>query len=287
MNRRHWGQNLESAGGTAEYHWMAGNFFKWMGPLVDDPTAPGYGSVLNGTYKPRKLELMTVDGHSLVAHVAPRIVFMNGGNTPGDAWQDPRGMYLAGANAAPVYELLGRPGLVIPEGTVFTSGAGEPIGGTPPFAVPFIDGHVGFRRQTEGHVDSPGWPSYVLMSSRFFNDYTAPTILSVTATRDALWPPNHKMIPVTIAADVWDEVDVGADARIVSVTSNEPELSGEPDDVGPDWEITGSLTLNLRAERLDVGNGRTYTITVEAKDVTGNASQKTVNVAVPKNMSKK
>jgi hypothetical protein len=88
-------------------------------------------------------------------------------------------------------------------------------------------------------------------------------------------------------ADVWDEVDVGADARIVSVTSNEPELSGEPDDVGPDWEITGSLTLNLRAERLDVGNGRTYTITVEAKDVTGNASQTTVNVAVPKNMSKK
>jgi hypothetical protein len=85
MNRRHWGQNLENVGGDAEYHWMAGNFFKWMGPLVDDPENPGIGLVGNGTYKPRKLELMTVDGHSLVALAAPRVVFITGGNAS-DAW---------------------------------------------------------------------------------------------------------------------------------------------------------------------------------------------------------
>jgi len=50
------------------------------------------------------------DGHSLVALCAPRLVFLNGGSD-GDAWQDPRGMWLAGANANPVYHLIGRQGL--------------------------------------------------------------------------------------------------------------------------------------------------------------------------------
>jgi hypothetical protein len=38
----------------------------------------------------------------------------------------------------------------------------------------------------------------------------------------------------------------------------------------PDWTITGDLTLNLRAERSDKGIGRTYTITVEGGDSSGN-----------------
>ncbi len=49
-----------------------------------------------------------------------------------------------------------------------------------------------------------------------------------------------------------------------------------------DWEITGKLTLNLRAERLGNGKGRIYTITVESRDAYGNASTRTVTVSVPK-----
>jgi hypothetical protein len=45
------------------------------------------------------------------------------------------------------------------------------------------------------------------------------------------------------------------------------------------------MTLDLRAESSGMGNGRTYTITVEARDAAGNASTRTVTVFVPRNMS--
>lgn len=174
MNRRHYGQDLENDGDYAgnetesrEYHWMSGNYFQWMGPLVDDPEYPGVGLAENGTYKPRRVELLTVDGHSMVALAAPRVVLITGGNA-GDAWADPRGMYLAGANASPVYDLVGVDGLVIPPGTAFTSGACESIGGTPPFDQAFIDGFVGFRRQNAGHTSSPGWPAFMELSRKVF-----------------------------------------------------------------------------------------------------------------------
>ena len=49
----------------------------------------------------------------------------------------------------------------------------------------------------------------------------------------------------------------------------------------PDWEITGALTLNLRAERAGGGSGRVYTITVESRDRADNSSTRTVEVRVP------
>jgi hypothetical protein len=187
MNRRHWGQDLENDGDYAnnggeslEYHWMAGNYFKWMGPLVDDPANPGVGLEKNGTYKPRRLELMSVDGHSLVALAAPRAVFITGGNN-NDAWADPRGMYLAAVHATEVYNLVGIDGLLVPEGTEFTSGPGEPIGGTPPFDQQFIDGHLGYRRQNAGHTDAPGWPSFVEMSKKVFDLSPFPDATNVEA----------------------------------------------------------------------------------------------------------
>jgi hypothetical protein len=86
----------------------------------------------------------------------------------GDAWTDPRGMYLSSAVAAQVWQHLGWPGLVIPDGTVFTSGPGESIGGTPPIDVAFIDGTMGWRRHHEGHTPNPDWPSFMALTARHF-----------------------------------------------------------------------------------------------------------------------
>jgi hypothetical protein len=208
MNRRHYGQDLENdgdyagnAGESREYHWMAGNYFQWMGPLEDDPENPGVGLVSNGTYKPRRVELMSVDGHSMVALAAPRVVYITGGNA-GDAWADPRGMYLAGANATPVYNLLGVDGLVVPPGTQFTSGACESIGGTPPFDQAFIDGYVGFRRQNAGHTATPGWPSFVEMSRKILDFAPFPDALAVeagTKVNSAKWKVSGLDGPTTIS----------------------------------------------------------------------------------------
>jgi hypothetical protein len=113
-------------------------------------------------------------------------------------------------------------------------------------------------------------------------DTTAPVIQSLTASPNTLWPPNHKMVPVLLTAQVNDVADPAPTTLIVSVTSNEP-VNGDGDgDTAPDWEITGALTLNLRAERRGDGNGRIYTITVESRDVSGNVSARTVTVSVPK-----
>jgi hypothetical protein len=135
-------------------------------------------------YFPRKVEDMDVDVDAVMSLIAPRAVMTNGGtDTPkgnGDAWQDPRGMYLAGKFASPAWELLGWKGQVIPAGTVFTSNptpynSGESIGGTPPFDTAFIDGTVGYRRHTQGHTDVPEWPVFVTFASKYLND-TRPVI---------------------------------------------------------------------------------------------------------------
>lgn len=112
-------------------------------------------------------------------------------------------------------------------------------------------------------------------------DTTPPEIRSATATPSELWPPNHKMVPVEVTVDVHDLCDPTPTCRIVSVTSDEP-LNGSGDgNTVPDWEITGALTVNLRAERSGNADGRVYTLTIECVDDSGNAATTTVNVTVP------
>jgi hypothetical protein len=112
-------------------------------------------------------------------------------------------------------------------------------------------------------------------------DTTPPAIQSASATPSALWPPNHKMTPVTVAVSAADLCSASTTCKIVSVQSNEPVSGTEPGDMAPDWQITGNLTVNLRAERAGSGNGRVYTITVQCQDMAGNRSTKSVTVTVP------
>jgi len=118
-------------------------------------------------------------------------------------------------------------------------------------------------------------------------DTTPPQIISLTATPGSLWPPDHKMVGITVTPVVTDNGDANPLVSIISVSSDQP-IDGTGDgDTSPDWEITGPLTVNLRAERShDVD--RTYTITVEAVDSSGNSSQSTVTVKVtqPKRRAK-
>ena len=100
-----------------------------------------------------------------------------------------------------------------------------------------------------------------------------------------LLSPNHKMVPITVTVVASDLVCVTS-LKIISVTSNEPDNGLGDGDTANDIEISGDLTVNLRAERSGKGNGRTYTITVEAKDAVGNSSTSTCTVFVPKSKGK-
>ena len=74
--------------------------------------------------------------------------------------------------------------------------------------------------------------------------------------------------------------------EIISVFSNEPADGLGAGDTAPDVEITGDLSLNLRAERSGKGTGRVYTITVECSDASGNTSTRSVDVTVPHTQGK-
>jgi predicted extracellular nuclease len=101
----------------------------------------------------------------------------------------------------------------------------------------------------------------------FPRDTIAPVIHSFTPSVTALWPPNHKMVPVSFVVNATDNRGSAA-CRITRVLSTEPtgnEL---------DWTIDGPFAVSLRSE----GQGRTYTVTVSCSDQAGNVA--TANACV-------
>src|SRR5581483_10636932 len=115
LHRRHFGEMVENVASSGEYHWMAGNYLKYAGPLTAKD--------------------LPVDAHELVALCAPRPVFISVGSLQVEGgWVDAKGMFLAGVGAGPVYELLGKKGL----------GTSE----FPPQETALIEGDVAFRQHS-------------------------------------------------------------------------------------------------------------------------------------------
>ena len=117
-------------------------------------------------------------------------------------------------------------------------------------------------------------------------DSTAPTIRAASASPSVLWPANHKMVTVNVLARVLDTCG-STTWKITGVTSNEAVNGNGDGNTSPDWLITGDHTVQLRAERAGNGKGRVYSITIQAKDGSGNVSpSKVLTVKVPHNQGK-
>ena len=112
------------------------------------------------------------------------------------------------------------------------------------------------------------------------NDNQSPTINNLSASSTSLWPANHKFSNITLSYSATDNCGIASIQVIVS--SNEPIQTNEPGDLSPDWQITDNTHIKLRAERLESGNGRIYTITIKATDVNGNQTSSSTTVTVPK-----
>jgi hypothetical protein len=194
--RRNLGESIESIVGNGEYYWMDGYLMNYAGAACQ--TNPNVGPAgCTPAYWPRAVTNLDVDVHSVVSLLAPRAVMTNGGtDTPagnGDAWQDPRGMYLAGTMASPAWTLLGWTGQYVPAGTAFTANpltwtstestggpnGGESIGGTPPFNTAFTGPNgpggadsatVAWRRHSAGHTDTPEWPVFAQWAAQYLWD---------------------------------------------------------------------------------------------------------------------
>jgi uncharacterized repeat protein (TIGR01451 family) len=107
-----------------------------------------------------------------------------------------------------------------------------------------------------------------------------PSIANASATPALLWPPNHKLVTVTIDYVLSDSC--GTLTSSLSVTSSEPITGTGPEDLSPDWIVLDAHHVQLRAERADDGPGRTYTITITATNEQGGTSATNVTVFVPR-----
>jgi len=134
LHRRNWGELVENVAAPNEYHWMAGNYLKYAGPLTWTD--------------------LPVDSHELVALCAPRPVFISAGATNGDGWVDAKGMFLAAVGAGPVYRLLGKKDLGTTEFPQIETG--------------LMDGDVTFRQHSGGHTPGPNWPVFLTFAARYF-----------------------------------------------------------------------------------------------------------------------
>ncbi|HKI68161.1 MAG TPA: hypothetical protein VKA67_01120 [Verrucomicrobiae bacterium] len=116
-------------------------------------------------------------------------------------------------------------------------------------------------------------------------DTTPPVIASASVSPNVLWPPNHKMITATVNASATDNCDGAPTWKIISVQSSEP-VNGKGDgNTTPDWQILSDHTVALRAERSGA-SARTYAITIQAEDASGNLSfPRTVQVMVPQSQN--
>jgi uncharacterized repeat protein (TIGR01451 family) len=107
-----------------------------------------------------------------------------------------------------------------------------------------------------------------------------PTITNATADPSSLWPPNHRMVNVTVSYDVTDNCPLPPNSCVLSVTSNEPVLGRGSGNTSPDWIVVDDHHVLLRAEREGGGNGRVYTTTITCTDSGGNSSNDQVEITV-------
>jgi hypothetical protein len=124
----------------------------------------------------------------------------------------------------------------------------------------------------------------VLRGVAFMVDNTPP-VLTCRATPNQVWPPNNKLVPVSVAVTVSD-TGSGTDGSftLVSATSNEPD--GGSGDIQGFTVGTASTSGSVRASRLGSGNGRIYTFTYQASDRAGNTATCSTTVRVPHDQGK-
>jgi hypothetical protein len=149
LHRRNFGELVENLTGSGGYHWMAGNFLKYGGPLTPAD--------------------LPVDAHELIALCAPRPTFISygAGTGPGayglpaeGQWVDQRGSFMAAVAAGPVYRLLGKKDL----GTsVF-----------PEVETGLVDGEIAFRQHKGGHTTGPNWPTFLAFADRYIKLQSRP-----------------------------------------------------------------------------------------------------------------
>ena len=165
LNRRNWGEAVESLTGSGEYHWMAGNFLK-------------YGAS-EATFGSKNAGDLPVDSHELIALCAPRLTFISYGvPEKGDAkWLDQQGSFMAAVAAQPVFRLLGAKDLGVPDDYRTAK--------MPPVNTGLLEGQLAWRQHDGGHTDGPNWKYFIAWADKFIG-HQPPALLMAPPRRSPL-----------------------------------------------------------------------------------------------------
>lgn len=147
LNRRVFGEAVESLTGSGEYHWMAGNYLK-------------YGTDESSFGKKTGCDL-TVDSHELIALCAPRLTFISYGiPEKGDAkWLDQQGSWMATVAAGAAFKLVGARDLGISNDYLTEK--------MPPMLTDMLNGELAWRQHDGGHTDAPNYKYFIPWASKF------------------------------------------------------------------------------------------------------------------------
>ncbi|MDO9376317.1 MAG: hypothetical protein Q7T76_17970 [Ferruginibacter sp.] len=141
LQRRNFGEAVESLAGSGGYHWLAGNFLKY--------------AAAESTFGSKTGCDLPIDAHELLALCAPRPVFVSYGiPEKGDAkWLDQVGSYKATVAAGAVYKLLGAKDLGVSNDYNTEK--------MPPVLTGVLDGPLAWRQHDGGHTDAPNFQFFI------------------------------------------------------------------------------------------------------------------------------
>jgi hypothetical protein len=113
---------------------------------------------------------------------------------------------------------------------------------------------------------------------------TIPPAITVAATPSVLWPPNGKMVPVTVSGKIVDNEPGGTGVNQSTATYAVTDKYGRVQPMGavilrPDGSYSFTIQLEASRNGNDKG-GRQYIITVSAKDNAGNKGSSSASVIV-------
>jgi hypothetical protein len=109
---------------------------------------------------------------------------------------------------------------------------------------------------------------------------TAPVCSGAAASPSTLTAPNHKFRDISVVG-VTDPNNSQIQIIIKSIFQDEPVLAPDSGNTSPDGMGVGTSTAQVRAERIQSGNGRVYHIGFMAVNAAGGTCTGVVTVGVP------
>jgi hypothetical protein len=119
-----------------------------------------------------------------------------------------------------------------------------------------------------------------IASFKFSECNSPPDCTTATPSPSVLWPPNHRIVDITIQ-NIIDPDGDPLTIRITSIHQDEPTRGQGMGDQSPDGFGIGTSTAQVRAERAGAGDGRVYHIDFTANDGRGGECTGEALVSVP------